>query len=541
MTLHATEKRYVALYSRVSTKAQADQGESLHAQRLALEAWAEREYPGVHVEYYKDEGKSAYGDKARPDFERLRADIRSKRVLAVCATKDDRFSRNTVGFLTFAKECEEAKTDVWTIGGGRIESTAAGELSLTMLAAIAQFESKRKSERVKDVYAAFRTRGIHHRAPWGYRRNQLTRILEPGPDAHLVRETFRLADEGQSISDICRWLQTQPRENRDRVTLDYLSKLLRNPVYAGKAVYETRSLPQVVDADHAPLCPPDAFERIQKRLRDNTRRGHRGPKYRRQPLGPVARCGACGGALRFTHDGQGRGYISCNDQSSRHGGPQLPYQQFQLWAICHLETVGRWIDEALLSGSWRRLVADPELTASAAETINNLRAEREEVWQYRNVMPTGWAKNRLAEIQLHEDQLIRLLDETARAAPEVREDLQRLGDALKFNRVGRFPVRDWWRTAPVQQRVEDLARVVRRVEVLNDEWTWEFNIPTFGRLPMSAARVRQNPRLAALLHEMGFPPTREQHESAVKLRRPPTTRSAGRIRIPPCAASPVRG
>src|SRR3990172_48869 len=82
----------VALYSRVSTGEQAEEGGSIDAQREALKKYAAIKGWEVFHEYV-DAGQSG-GTDDRPAFKLLMQDAREKRfdVIAVC--KMDRFFRN---------------------------------------------------------------------------------------------------------------------------------------------------------------------------------------------------------------------------------------------------------------------------------------------------------------------------------------------------------------------------------------------------------------------------------------------------------------
>lgn len=73
------EKKKCGLYLRVSTEDQAREGFSLPEQRERLETFCK--FKGYEiVDYYEDAGISAKTGNYRPEFERLKADIKSKKI-----------------------------------------------------------------------------------------------------------------------------------------------------------------------------------------------------------------------------------------------------------------------------------------------------------------------------------------------------------------------------------------------------------------------------------------------------------------------------
>ena len=81
------------LYMRVSTEDQAREGFSLPEQRERLETFCK--FKGYEiVDYYEDAGISAKTGNYRPEFERLKEDIKSRRINTIIALKLDRITRS---------------------------------------------------------------------------------------------------------------------------------------------------------------------------------------------------------------------------------------------------------------------------------------------------------------------------------------------------------------------------------------------------------------------------------------------------------------
>lgn len=87
------EKKLCGLYIRVSTEDQAREGFSLSEQKERLDAFCK--FKGYQViDYYEDAGISAKTGNFRPEFERLKEDIKSKKINTIVALKLDRITRS---------------------------------------------------------------------------------------------------------------------------------------------------------------------------------------------------------------------------------------------------------------------------------------------------------------------------------------------------------------------------------------------------------------------------------------------------------------
>ena len=86
------KSRWHALYLRVSTDAQYEEGYSIEAQMKKLDQWC-RLHDVKQYEFYIDGGYSGSNLK-RPEMERMIADIKAGFVEAVVVYKLDRISRS---------------------------------------------------------------------------------------------------------------------------------------------------------------------------------------------------------------------------------------------------------------------------------------------------------------------------------------------------------------------------------------------------------------------------------------------------------------
>ena len=91
---------------RVSTEDQAREGFSLPEQKERLESFCK--FKGYEIiDYYEDAGISAKTGNHRPEFERLKNDIRAKKINTIAALKLDRITRSIYDWenlMTFLDE-----------------------------------------------------------------------------------------------------------------------------------------------------------------------------------------------------------------------------------------------------------------------------------------------------------------------------------------------------------------------------------------------------------------------------------------------------
>ena len=86
------DKKLCGLYMRVSTEDQARESFSLPEQKERLEAFCKFKDYKI-VDYYTDAGISAKTGNYRPEFERLKEDIKNKIINTIVALKLDRITK----------------------------------------------------------------------------------------------------------------------------------------------------------------------------------------------------------------------------------------------------------------------------------------------------------------------------------------------------------------------------------------------------------------------------------------------------------------
>lgn len=179
-----------AIYDRVSTEIQAENGLSLDTQKELLTDYATSHGYEI-VDYYADEGITARKKlQNRKDFQRLMNDVRQDKVDLILVTKLDRWFRNVRDYHNTQAILEEHHCNWKTILEDYDTSTADGQLKINIMLAVAQNESDRTSERIKVVFEHKRRLGEHvnGRPPFGYMI--VDKKLRKDPDKRAIVEDF---------------------------------------------------------------------------------------------------------------------------------------------------------------------------------------------------------------------------------------------------------------------------------------------------------------------------------------------------------------
>jgi site-specific DNA recombinase len=209
----STNIKRVGIYLRVSTEEQVRiQDGSLVSQKQRLIEYVELQNArhengwGVVVDFYCDEGKSAK-DMNRPEFQRMLADVKSKRINLIVATELSRLSRNIRDFCEVWDLFKKHETSFITLRDHFDTTTAAGELMMFNMINYAQYERKQTAERIAANWQSRAKRGLWNGGsiPFGFDRNDKNKaeLLPHETESKQVKEIFELFLKEGSVRRTC--------------------------------------------------------------------------------------------------------------------------------------------------------------------------------------------------------------------------------------------------------------------------------------------------------------------------------------------------
>ena len=307
-------KNLCGLYLRVSTEDQAREGFSLPEQKERLETFCK--FKGYEiVDYYEDAGISAKTGNFRPEFERLKEDIRSKRINTIIALKLDRITRSIFDWeklMTFLDE-NDAYIDC---ANDEVNTTNAnGKMVSRLLMSVSQNEIERTSERTKvGLAGAIKQGHLPSQAPLGYKHENKKLVIDYSTKDVVVRifELYYNGNSYQTISNILNEEQVLGKTNwRDST----ITAILENEVYKGDFVHGKRTKhPTYYENVVEPLVSKEMWEDCQVQKKKNSRAYQRTLTYL---FLQKIRCPRCnnlmGGKATKKKNGNVYYYYYCND------------------------------------------------------------------------------------------------------------------------------------------------------------------------------------------------------------------------------------
>lgn len=272
----------VAIYIRWSTEDQG-QGHTLEIQRESCryyclsQGWVPRDDLT-----FIDEGYSG-GNLERPALSRLRAKVKAGLVDCVVVYKLDRLSRNIKDIINLVLDEWEDACSVRSTQEPVDTTSDAGKMFFTMLGSFADFErstikTRTWSGKRKNAEKG-RNPGMVY--PFGFCKGENGEWALVEQEAATVRRMFSEYLRGRSCTHIAHDLNAQglyTRSGKMWQNAD-ISRLLRNPLYAGRLMYNRRSwaqlkkLGRIIDKDAAEviacegaapaIIDPETWEQVQ--------------------------------------------------------------------------------------------------------------------------------------------------------------------------------------------------------------------------------------------------------------------------------------
>ena len=308
------EKKKCGLYMRVSTEDQAREGFSLPEQKERLETFCRFKCYEI-VDYYQDAGISAKTGNYRPEFERLKEDIKSKKINTIISLKLDRITRSIYDWenlITFLDENEAyldcANDEVNT-------TTANGKMVARLLMSVSQNEIERTSERTKiGLAGAIKQGHIPHIAPLGYKHENKTLVIDYSTKDVVVR-IFELYSEGYSYQKISNLFNEEKVLGKDNWRDSTIQTILENEIYKGDFVHGKRTKnPTYYENVVEPIISKEMWEDCQVQKKKNSRSYQRTLTYLYLQKLKCPKCGRIlGGKATTKKNGKPYFYYYCND------------------------------------------------------------------------------------------------------------------------------------------------------------------------------------------------------------------------------------
>lgn len=264
-------KKVCGLYMRVSTEDQAREGFSLPEQKERLEAYCK--FKGFVIkDYYTDAGISAKTGNYRPEFERLKEDIKSKKINTIIALKQDRITRSIFDWEELMRFLEENDSYLDCVNDDINTTNANGKMVSRILMSVSQQEIERTSERTKvGLAGAIKQGHIPHQAPLGYKHENKKLVID-----HLTKDVviriFELYHKGMSYQKISTLFNKEQVLGKTNWRDSSIVAILENEIYKGDFVHGKRTKhPTYYENVVEPIVSKEMWEECQVQKKKNSK------------------------------------------------------------------------------------------------------------------------------------------------------------------------------------------------------------------------------------------------------------------------------
>lgn len=368
----------VAAYCRVSTD-RGDQANSLQSQQLYFSNYIKSHEDWQLSGIYADEGISGTSTRKREQFNRMIRDAQAGDIDLILTKEVSRFARNTVDALNYTRSLTQMGIGVIFINDNIDTRDNDGELRLTIMASIAQEESRKTSERVKWGQKRRMEAGVvfGNNTTYGFTTED-GKLSVKEEEAKVVRHIYsKFLYEGKGTHVIARELYEEgispPRTATGQWSSVMVRRLLRNEKYTGdllqkkfvtvnylthqKVENHGREEQVYLKDHHEAVIERSMWEATQAELaRRNAKRGETAKYSNRYWCSGKIRCSACGSRFVLR-------------KNSRPNG-----DTYKLWG-CHSRTkYGNWKrnGQGDYVGCNMRMVNDKSLKACVQFVLKKL-------------------------------------------------------------------------------------------------------------------------------------------------------------------------
>ena len=393
------KKRVVAIYARVSTEHEA-QISALGNQIQYYDDLFEKHPEWELYDRYIDEGITGTSVKKRKNFMRMMQDASKNKFDLIVTREVSRFARNTVDTLQQTRilrregvEVYFTEDNIWTM------NDEDGELRLTIMATLAQNESKKTSVRVKaGQMISFKNGVLYGNGNiLGYDRIGKEYVVNE-LQARTVRRIFDLYLDGNGVRKIQFALEKEGHLTATGLTKwqpGNISRILRNSFYCGTIVYRKQFVPDfleqkkinnfgeidkvIVEGRHTPIVTKEQFEKVQQILSSKSEsvhnKGCRGKKISKDVWCRKMKC-ECGSSynrVTWHKSSEGPQYAyQCYSQIRTGSFKTRERKGLSTEGICVTKMVPRWKLEVMADIIFQKFWNDREgVLAIANEMLDN--------------------------------------------------------------------------------------------------------------------------------------------------------------------------
>ncbi len=288
----------VVIYTRVSSKEQADKNLSLETQRKAIEEYAKRHNLNIAA-FFGGTYESAKTD-GRKEFNRMLDYVRKSngRISKVLVYTLDRFSRTGGAAIKLATDLREKYgIAVFAVTQPTDTSNPSGVLHQNIQLLFSEYDNQlRKQKAIAGIIEKLKLGIWVQKPPVGYDivRINSERKIVVNEDGKKLKMAFEWKLQGFKNEEILQKLRAMGMNLLKQRIFD----ILNNPFYCGLLSHRLLN-GQIIDGKHEPIVSKENFLKIHNLLTSSTQYGvPHIAENNNLPLKVFAKCSECGNRLQ---------------------------------------------------------------------------------------------------------------------------------------------------------------------------------------------------------------------------------------------------
>ena len=352
------------VYTRVSTKEQADNNASLDTQMKYCKKYAEEKGLDI-VEYFGGTYESAKDDE-RKEFQKMLSYVKRKKTIGyVLVYSYDRFSRSGPGGAFISYELKQRGIKLVSVTQSVDHDDPSGDFMEGIYHLFSQFDNQlRKDKSMTGMIEKLKQGYWPFLPPTGYTNLYQGRTADQhelviNERGVLLKKAFEWkANDDLSLVEIAKRLNARGWD----VPAKRLSHFFINPFYCGYIV--SKMVPgELIEGKHPPLISKDTFIRVHQNLQKFGKSIKIEKEVEQLPMKQFLKCADCGtNYTGYAVKSRGLYYYKCNKKGCGHNRSQIEiHKKF----------------EALLS----KFTYDKKLTPFLRKMLTHLLSERMQVNQ----------------------------------------------------------------------------------------------------------------------------------------------------------------
>ncbi|EJT6614898.1 recombinase family protein [Clostridium perfringens] len=313
-------RKLIAIYCRVSTEEQSENGYSIDEQERLLEEWCKK-MGYVIYKCYSDRGISGKNIKDRPALKELLSDAKEGKFDMVISWKINRVSRKLEDVLKIVNILEKNNITFKSYSEPFETDTPAGRMQFQMMALIGEFERGTIAQNVKMGMIAKAKSGnwcggrvlgydlVPNNSPEEEKKGK-NKLEINEKEAEIVRFIFNEYSKGKGYKAITNKMNKLGYKTKkgNNFSVGSIRDILTNPVYIGEIRYNVRQNwsekrrrninpnPIRVKGKHEAIIDRELWDKVQLIL--ESKKGKPSRIYDGEyPLTGILRCPKCGAGM----------------------------------------------------------------------------------------------------------------------------------------------------------------------------------------------------------------------------------------------------